>query len=255
MPLALAHMPAYCQHTHTAKARSTKRSARTSPPPPLHTHTNRSPDKWKEGSSNTVESGGRKLNANKLLDKSKKCVRCRVAVLLCVCGCLRVRVCACAQPCRGRHAVHVLAAATSSCTPRPFTHHTHHAHTAHTPHTPHTPHTSQVLAVRRQGRQVPHLQVHAAPRGALLPLLRLQQGPVRDVRRAGAWCVRRVVHLPRQGTRTRRCERECRHRALHVWALLHAVGLPQTHTHTHTHTRTHSHTQILDTKSYKQTKA
>jgi hypothetical protein len=32
----------------------------------------RSPDKWKEGSSNTIEGGGRKLNANKLLDKSKK---------------------------------------------------------------------------------------------------------------------------------------------------------------------------------------
>ena len=31
------------------------------------------PDKWKEGSANTVESGGRKLNENKLLNKTKKC--------------------------------------------------------------------------------------------------------------------------------------------------------------------------------------
>mmetsp|Transcript_46791 Transcript_46791/g.119374 ORF Transcript_46791/g.119374 Transcript_46791/m.119374 type:complete len:100 (+) Transcript_46791:235-534(+) len=30
------------------------------------------PDKWKEGSSNTMESGGRKLNENKLLSKKKK---------------------------------------------------------------------------------------------------------------------------------------------------------------------------------------
>jgi hypothetical protein len=32
------------------------------------------PDKWKEGSSNTVESGGRKINENKLLSKSKRWV-------------------------------------------------------------------------------------------------------------------------------------------------------------------------------------
>jgi len=30
------------------------------------------PEKWKEGSSNTVAGGGRKLNENKLLDKSKR---------------------------------------------------------------------------------------------------------------------------------------------------------------------------------------
>lgn len=32
------------------------------------------PDKWKEGSSNTIESGGRKINENKLLSKSKRWV-------------------------------------------------------------------------------------------------------------------------------------------------------------------------------------
>ena len=32
------------------------------------------PEKWKEGSSNTVAAGGRKLNENKLLDKSKRLV-------------------------------------------------------------------------------------------------------------------------------------------------------------------------------------
>ncbi len=31
-----------------------------------------SPEKWKEGSSNTVESGGRKINANKALEKKAK---------------------------------------------------------------------------------------------------------------------------------------------------------------------------------------
>lgn len=30
------------------------------------------PDKWKEGASNTMESGGRKVNENKLLSKSKR---------------------------------------------------------------------------------------------------------------------------------------------------------------------------------------
>eukprot|EP00270_Netrium_digitus_P014402 TRINITY_DN4885_c0_g1_i1.p2 TRINITY_DN4885_c0_g1~~TRINITY_DN4885_c0_g1_i1.p2 ORF type:complete len:101 (-),score=30.49 TRINITY_DN4885_c0_g1_i1:187-489(-) len=30
------------------------------------------PDKWKEGASNTTESGGRKLNENKLLSKKKR---------------------------------------------------------------------------------------------------------------------------------------------------------------------------------------
>jgi hypothetical protein len=31
-----------------------------------------SPEKWKEGSSNTVESGGRKINTNKALEKKQK---------------------------------------------------------------------------------------------------------------------------------------------------------------------------------------
>jgi hypothetical protein len=31
-----------------------------------------SPEKWKEGSSNTVESGGRKVNSNKALEKKTK---------------------------------------------------------------------------------------------------------------------------------------------------------------------------------------
>ena len=31
------------------------------------------PDKWKEGATNTIESGGRKLNENKLLTKKKRC--------------------------------------------------------------------------------------------------------------------------------------------------------------------------------------
>jgi hypothetical protein len=30
------------------------------------------PDKWKDGSSNTIESGGRKINENKALSKAKK---------------------------------------------------------------------------------------------------------------------------------------------------------------------------------------
>ncbi|CAI5986799.1 unnamed protein product [Closterium sp. NIES-65] len=30
------------------------------------------PDKWKEGASNTTESGGRKINENKLLSKKKR---------------------------------------------------------------------------------------------------------------------------------------------------------------------------------------
>lgn len=32
------------------------------------------PDKWKEGASNTQESGGRKINENKLLSKKKRFV-------------------------------------------------------------------------------------------------------------------------------------------------------------------------------------
>jgi hypothetical protein len=35
-----------------------------------------SPDKWKAGSSNTVESGGRKVNTNKALEKKSKSVSC-----------------------------------------------------------------------------------------------------------------------------------------------------------------------------------
>lgn len=31
------------------------------------------PDKWKEGASNTTESGGRKINENKLLSKKNRC--------------------------------------------------------------------------------------------------------------------------------------------------------------------------------------
>ncbi|CAI0407112.1 unnamed protein product [Linum tenue] len=39
------------------------------------------PDKWKEGASNTYESGGRKVNENKLLSKKN-----RYAFLLCTCA-------------------------------------------------------------------------------------------------------------------------------------------------------------------------
>ncbi|KAL4367781.1 hypothetical protein GQ457_05G034210 [Hibiscus cannabinus] len=46
------------------------------------------PDKWKEGASNTNESGGRKINENKLLSKKKrwtpygntKCIICKQQV-------------------------------------------------------------------------------------------------------------------------------------------------------------------------------
>jgi len=30
------------------------------------------PDKWKDGAKNTMESGGRKINENKLLSKAKR---------------------------------------------------------------------------------------------------------------------------------------------------------------------------------------
>lgn len=33
------------------------------------------PDKWKEGASNTIEGGGRKVNENKLLSKAKRWAR------------------------------------------------------------------------------------------------------------------------------------------------------------------------------------
>jgi hypothetical protein len=33
------------------------------------------PDKWKEGASNTLEGGGRKINENKLLSKKNRSVR------------------------------------------------------------------------------------------------------------------------------------------------------------------------------------
>ncbi|KAK9089642.1 hypothetical protein Scep_028724 [Stephania cephalantha] len=50
------------------------------------------PDKWKEGASNTNESGGRKINENKLLSKKNSLARQVIILQICATSCLLVMV-------------------------------------------------------------------------------------------------------------------------------------------------------------------